>query len=131
MMPRVAIRGISNILSTASDYDGGTDEEARGSNVGHVTTAACSDKCQPQPPTYHYERVHEEACPNHVCPIKHKLKDCDMTKNFMISRSLTQRMELDEDPDRSDMMSFLGEDAVMMIHDGHPPPHQEGAACLT
>jgi hypothetical protein len=35
------------------------------------------------PPTTHFERLLEEACPNHVYPIKHKLKDCDMMKNFM------------------------------------------------
>jgi hypothetical protein len=31
-------------------------------------------------------------------PVKHKLKDCNMMKNFMISRSLTRGMELDKDP---------------------------------
>jgi hypothetical protein len=43
----------------------------------------------------------KEACPNHVYPIKHKHKDCDMMKNFMISGSFTRGMELDEVPDES------------------------------
>jgi predicted ATP-dependent Lon-type protease len=45
----------------------------------------------------------KEACPNHVYPIKHKHKhkDCDMMKNFMISGSFTRGMELDEVLDES------------------------------
>jgi hypothetical protein len=31
-----------------------------------------------RPPTYHFKRLLEEAYPNHVYPIKHKLKDCDI-----------------------------------------------------
>jgi hypothetical protein len=52
-----------------------------------------------------------------------------MTKNFMISGSLTRGMELDEDPGGSDVMPFPGADTIMMIYDGCP--HQEGAAQLT
>jgi hypothetical protein len=45
-----------------------------------------------------FMRLLEEACPNHAYPIRHKLKDCDMMKSFMISGSLTRGTELDEDP---------------------------------
>jgi hypothetical protein len=40
-------------------------------------------------PTYHFERLLEEACPNHTYPVKHKLKECDIMKNFMTSGFLT------------------------------------------
>jgi hypothetical protein len=53
-----------------------------------------------------------------------------MMKNFMISGPLTRGMELDEDPSRSDMMPFPGEDAVTIVYDGCPP-HQGGTTCLT
>jgi hypothetical protein len=90
--------------------------------VGCVATTARSSKLQTRPPTDHFERLLEEACPNHVYPIKHKLKDCDMMKNFMISGSLTQVIELDEDSGGSDTMPFPGEDAVTTVYDGRPPP---------
>jgi hypothetical protein len=41
-----------------------------------------------------------------VYPIKHKLRDNNMVKNFMILCSLTRGMELDEVLDESDMMPF-------------------------
>jgi hypothetical protein len=49
-----------------------------------------------------------EACPNHVYPIKHKLADYDIMKNFMVSGSFTQGMELDEVLDDGDVMPFPG-----------------------
>jgi hypothetical protein len=63
-----------------------------------------------------------------VYPIKHKLKHYDMMKNFIISRTHTQIMELGENLGGSDMMPFPGEDTIMMVYDGCP--HLGGAACL-
>jgi hypothetical protein len=110
-----------------ADYDDSNDGKADGSGVGHVATAAHSDKRQAQQPTCHFNRLLEEVCPNHMYPVRHKLKDCDMMKSFMMLRSLTWGMELDEDPSRSDTMPFLGEDTVVMVYDGHP--HQGGVVC--
>jgi hypothetical protein len=53
--------------------------------VGHVATTAGSGKRQTWPPTNHFERLIEEAYPNHTYPIKHKLGDYDMMKNVMVS----------------------------------------------
>jgi hypothetical protein len=58
------------------------------------------------------------ACPNHVYPVKHKLKNCGMMNNFMISGSLTRDMELEEHQDRRDVMPFPEEDAVMTVYEG-------------
>jgi hypothetical protein len=57
----------------------------------------------------HFERLLKEDCPNHMYPVKHKLKDCGMMKNFMTSGSLTQDKLPEEDPGGSDAMSFPGE----------------------
>jgi hypothetical protein len=46
-----------------------------------------------------------------------------MMKNFMVSRSLTRGIGLDEVPSESNMVPFLEEDAVMTIYDGCPTPH--------
>jgi hypothetical protein len=90
--------------------------------VGRITTSARSGKRQARSPTYHFERLLEEACP-------HKLRDYHMIKNFMISGSLSQGMELKEILYGSDTMPFLREDTVMTVYDEHP--HQEGVMCLT
>jgi hypothetical protein len=46
--------------------DGGDNEKAGGSGVACVTTAVGSSKRQARPPTDHFERLLEEACPNHT-----------------------------------------------------------------
>jgi hypothetical protein len=61
-------------------------------------------------------------CPNHAYPIKHKLRDCGMMKNFMASGSLTRGMEVGEVPDEGGMTHFPREDVIMTIYDGHPSP---------
>jgi hypothetical protein len=73
-----------------------------------VTTAMHNGKRQVRPLIDHFERPPEEACPNHMYPIKHKLKDCSMIKNFMTPRSLTRDMEPEEDLGRSNVMPFPG-----------------------
>jgi hypothetical protein len=74
---------------TTTDHDDGNDKKAVHSDVGRVVTAAHSDKRQVRPPTDHVKRLLEEAYLNHAYPIRHKLIDCDMTKSFLISGSLT------------------------------------------
>jgi hypothetical protein len=77
-----------------------------------------SGKHQVRPPTDHFKNLLEETCPNHDYPVKHKLRDYVMMKNFMASRSLARSMEIDE----GDTTPFPGEDMVMMIYDGRPSP---------
>jgi hypothetical protein len=97
------------------------DWEAGGSDVGQASTAVHGNSRLVRPPTYHFKRLFEEACPNHAYPIKHKLKDCDMMRSFMTSGSLTWGTELDEGSDRSDTTPFLEENAVMTVFEGCPP----------
>jgi hypothetical protein len=79
----------SQRITVAADHNDGNNEEAGSSGMGHVATTACSGKHQVHLPIDHFKRLLEEACSNHVYPIKHKIKDCSMMKNFMVSRSLT------------------------------------------
>jgi hypothetical protein len=76
--------------ATVADDDGGNGKHAGSSGVVHLTASACSGKRQAQPPTDHFEKLLEETCSNHAYPIKHKLKDYVMIKNFMASESLTE-----------------------------------------
>jgi hypothetical protein len=110
-------------VTAMANSDGGDNEEAGGSGVARITTAIGSSKHQARSPTDHFERLLEEACPNHVYPIKHKLRDCGMMKNFMISGSLTQGIGIDEVQGKGDMTPFPEEDTVMMIYDGCPTLH--------
>jgi hypothetical protein len=111
-----------------ADYDDG-DKKEDGSDMEWVTTTARSVKHQTRPLIDHFERLLEEACPNHAYPIKRKLKDCDMMRNFMTSGTLTRDKECEEDPGRRDVTPFPEEDVVTTVHDGCPLPG--GAVCLT
>jgi hypothetical protein len=73
-------------------------------------------------PMDHFEKLLEETCPNHTYPVKHKLRNCGMMKNFVASGSHVRGMEVDEVPDEGNMTPFPREDAVMTIYAGHPPP---------
>jgi hypothetical protein len=85
-----------------------------------VAVTVGSSKHQAQPPTYQFEKLLEETCPNHAYPIKHKLKYCVMMKNFMAIGSLTQGMEVDEVPDDGGVTPFPGEDVIMTIYNRNP-----------
>jgi hypothetical protein len=74
------------VAAVANYYD---DKKADDSNMEYVATVGGSVKRQVGRPTNHFERLLEEACPNNVHPIKHKLRDCGMMKNFMTLGSLT------------------------------------------
>jgi hypothetical protein len=57
---------------------------------------------------------------DHTYPIKYKLRDCGMMKNFMASGPLTRGMKVNEVPDEGDTMPFPKGHAVMTIYDGRP-----------
>jgi hypothetical protein len=88
------------------------------------------NKHQTRPHTDHFKRLLEEAYPNHAYPIKHKLKDCDMMRSFMISGSPTQGTKLNEDLGKSDTMPFLEEDAIITVYGGRPPPRRRRVSNL-
>jgi hypothetical protein len=99
--------------------DSGNNKQADSSDVVRATAAAGSGKRQVRLPTNHSEKLLDETSLNHAYPIKHKLKDYGMIKNFMALRSRARGMEVDEAPDEGDTMLFLGEDVVMTIYNRH------------
>jgi hypothetical protein len=56
--------------------------------VACVTGVIDSGKSCAWLPTDHFEKLLEETCLNYAYPVKHKLRDCDMMKNFMATGSL-------------------------------------------
>jgi hypothetical protein len=89
-------------MTTTDSNDG----EAGDSGVRRISNAARSDMRQAMPPTNHFRRLLEEACPNHAYPIRHKLKDHDMMRSFMTLGSLTWGVELNEGLDGSNTIPF-------------------------
>jgi hypothetical protein len=57
--------------------------------MGHAAEVLGSSKRYAWPPTDHFEKLLEEACPKHAYPVKHKLRDYSMMKSFMTSGSLS------------------------------------------
>jgi hypothetical protein len=112
-----------------TDYGDSNNGKAGKSGMGRVMTVVHSNKHKAWPPTDNFKRLLEEAYPNHVYPIKHKLKDCDIMKSFMISGYTTRGTKLNEDTGRSDTMPFPKENTVMTVYSGRP--HQGGIACLS
>jgi hypothetical protein len=83
------------VPSRGHDHDDSNVREAGSSDVWCILTAACSDKRQARPCIDHFKRLLEEAYPNHVYRVRHKLKDYGMMRIFMTSGSLTRGTELD------------------------------------
>jgi hypothetical protein len=105
---------------TTSSHDDDRNWEADNSTMGNVTAATCGGRRLTRTPSDHFNRLLEEACPNHAYPVRHKLKDCRLMRSFMTSWSLTWGTDLDKGPDRSGTTRFPKENAVMMVFEGCP-----------
>jgi hypothetical protein len=60
----------------------------------------------------HFEKLLEAICPNHMYPVRHKLKECTMIKNNMTTQTFARRKKPKGDS--------AGK-AVMSIYDGPTP----------
>jgi hypothetical protein len=96
--------------------------------MARAAAVADSGKRRVWLPMDHFKKLLEETCLNHAYPVKLKIRDCGMMKNFMAPGSLARGMEVNEVPDEGDTMPFPGEDAVVMIYDGRPP---SGMCCVS
>jgi hypothetical protein len=74
-------------------------------------------------PTDHFEKLHEATCPNYTFPVKHKLKECSMMKNYMATGTLARTKKPEGDSVGKADAPFLEEKAVMSIYGG-PAPHE-------
>jgi hypothetical protein len=66
------------------------DEKANNSDAEYVVAAEHDFMRQMRQPKDHFEKLLEATCPNHSYPVKHKLKDCTMMKNFMTSGAFSK-----------------------------------------
>jgi hypothetical protein len=93
-----------------------------GTSMEHVTEVMGNSKHQARLPTYHFEKLLEESCPNHAYFIKHKLRDYNLMKSFMAIGSLPRGTEVVEAPIEDDVTPFPREDPVMMVFRRSAPP---------
>jgi hypothetical protein len=70
-----------------------------------------------------FKELLESACSNHAYPIKHKLKECTMMKNFMTSGDHSKGKKPKGDLGKKGPTPFPGEEAVISIYGG-PVPHE-------
>jgi hypothetical protein len=73
--------------------------------------------------TDHFKKLLEETYPNHTYAVRHKLKDCSMTRNYMTTGTLTKGKKPKKDPRGKAVAPFPREKAVMVIY-GASAPHE-------
>jgi hypothetical protein len=73
--------------------------------------------------TINHVKLLEVTCPNHAYPVRNKLKECTMMKNFMASRALSMGKKPEGEPGGKAVTPFPGEEVVMSIYGG-PVPHE-------
>jgi hypothetical protein len=81
---RGGCRGDPNESRSLSSYDeGDNDKEVGDSDEELVAAAECDFKRQARKPANHFEKLLKATCPNRAYPIRHKLKEYTMMKNYM------------------------------------------------
>jgi hypothetical protein len=75
---------------TTSYDEGCNDKVADDSDKEIVAIAKCDFKRQARHQADHFEKLLEATCPNHAYPVRHKLKECTMMKNYVTMRTFTK-----------------------------------------
>jgi hypothetical protein len=104
-----------HVVVVASNGD--SDEEAGDSDEECVAAAERDFKHQTWPPKDHFEILLEAIRPHHLYPVKYKLKDCTMMKNFMTSGAFSKGKKPGGDSGGKGVAPILGEVEVTAIFD--------------
>jgi hypothetical protein len=99
------------------------DKEADRSDEEYVASAERDFKHQVRWPNEHFVKLLEVAYLNHEYPMKHKLKECTMMKNFLTLGALSKGKKPRGDQGRRGMTPFPREEVVMSIYSG-PITHE-------
>jgi hypothetical protein len=85
--------------SVANSCDvGNNDKETNDSDEELIAAAEWDFKRQVRQPADHVEKLLEVTCPKHAYPVRHKLKECSMMKNYMTMRAFTKGKNPEGDP---------------------------------
>jgi hypothetical protein len=93
----------------------GDDEKVDDSGEVYVVAAECDFMRQTQQPKDHFKKHVKETCLNYSYSVKHKLEDCTMMKNFMMSGAFSRGRKPERDPGRKGMTPIPGKAEVMTI----------------
>jgi hypothetical protein len=99
-------------VTVATSYNDDDDD----SNEEHIAAAERDFKHQALQPTDHSKKLLEVTSPKHAYPIRHKVKDCSMIKNYMTTGALTKGRKSEGDPGGKTIAPFPEEEAVMSIY---------------
>jgi hypothetical protein len=99
------------------------DEDDNNSDKEHVAMAERSFKHQALQPVDHFEKILKATSQNHAYPIKDKLKEWSIMKNYKTIGALTKNKKIEGGPSGKVATPFPGEEAVMTIYGG-PVPHE-------
>jgi hypothetical protein len=99
------------------------DKDASYSEEELVATAERDFECPVQSPTDHFKKLLKVTCPNHTFPVKHKLKECSMRKNYVAMGSLARAEKPEGDSGGKAVLPFPEEKVVMSLY-GRPTPHE-------
>jgi hypothetical protein len=108
------------VVAVGYNDDDDNNEKVDDSNKEYVVAIECYVKRHAWLLIDHFRRLLEVAYPNHVYSVNHKIKKCNMMKNFITSGALTKGKEPEGDPGGKGMTPFPTEEAVMAIYDRCP-----------
>jgi hypothetical protein len=63
--------------------EGDNNKDAGDFDEELIVASERDSKRQAWQPANHFEKLLEATCPNHTYPVRHKLKECTMMKNYM------------------------------------------------
>jgi hypothetical protein len=110
------------MVATYGD-EGGNDKELDDSDEELITAVERDFKLQVRQPANHFEKLLEVTCPNHTYPIRHKLKECPMMKNYMTMGDFAKGKKPEGDSVGKATAPFPEGKVVMLIYGG-PTPHE-------
>jgi hypothetical protein len=110
-------------VSTSCD-EGNNNKNASNSDEELMATAERDFKCQVWQSVDHFMKLLKATYPNHMYPVKHKLKDYTMMKNYMTTRFFARSKKLEGDSAGKGANPFPEDKAVMSIYGGPPSKPQ-------
>jgi hypothetical protein len=108
-------------MDATSCEKGDNDKDVGNSGMELITAAERDVKRQTWHPVYHFEKLLEATCPNHTYPVRHKLKECTMMKNYMTIGSFARSKKPDGDSPGKVAAPFPEKTAVMSVYGGSVP----------
>jgi hypothetical protein len=100
---------------------GDNNKEAGDSNEVLITAVERDFKGEAREAIDHFKKLLKAIFPNHAYPIRHKLWECTMMKNYMTTWAFTRGKKPEGDSTGKAAAPFIKEKVVMSIYSGPTP----------